>query len=811
MQANLMSEDRIKELRAQLRQLDVERSLLMADIQSLEFRVDETTTAPIAGIQAQEKAPDSNNEKISLFLSLFRCRESVYPKLWENPKQNKKGYSPACNNEWVPGVCGKPPKGNVKCSECPHQAFPPLDDRAVKGHLQGLATIGTYAITEDNRCTFLAADFDGDGWASDVLAYKGAAQKLGVPVYVERSRSGDGAHAWIFFSEPIQARMARQLGTLIVSHALKDNHTLSLKTYDRFFPNQDTIPQGGFGNLIALPLQKKARESGNSVFIDDQLVPYPNQWEYLAQVRRLSFLEIDALMERMVPRPDVQFEGELFSMEVDERLMTLSTPKIYKGLYTGTVEIERGARLKISNGDIPGDLLAAFKKIAVFANPKFYARERMRYPTFPEPRFIFNGEVQPNCIILPRGVLAQCVELANEAGANVHIHDIRPTHKKLELKSSATLLPYQAVAVEEMKKHECGVLSAPPGSGKTVMACALMAERQVPTLILVHRQPLLEQWKERISEFLRIPPKEIGIHSGTKKKLTGMVDIASILSLKAVVELEDLFANYEQVIIDECHHIPSVTFESIVKRSSARFVVGLTATPYRKDGYQKILFMECGPVRHKIKEGQDHAIKKRVVVRETPFMLPEELGERPPLHQVWDQLTRHLGRLNIIANDAVDSVKAGRFPLVISDRVEHLLSLKIAVKELDPTICTFTLEGSMGKKGRKLVMEEMKQASKDNAPVCLFATASLIGEGVDIPRLDTLILGMPISFKGRLVQYAGRLHRPHEGKKDVVIYDYLDTCSGLTVSMHRKRLLVYKTMGYQIDTNERTKSRLHLF
>ncbi len=798
-----MSQDRMKELERKLQQLDAERRSIVADILTLQIEA-VNQPIPLVGSLASEQVPDANADKVDLFLSLFRCRKSVYPKRWENQRKDRSGYSPACNNEWVHAVCGKPPNGNVKCYECPNQAFLPLDATAVKGHLQGGCTVGTYAIDENDACTFLAADFDGDGWKADVLAYKKASQSLGVDAHIERSRSGNGAHAWIFFAEAIPARIARRFGTAILSRTMQERHTLSLKTYDRFFPNQDYLPKGGFGNLIALPLQQKPREQGNSVFVDDNFAPFENQWQYLAQVRRLSLNEVDAVIGRILPKAEQSqtVELEQLSQETDERLMRLSKPKIFKGLYDGAIEFEQGAQLKIKIDKLPGAIVSAFKRTATFANPKFYEKERMRFQTYPEPRFIFDGEQLPDSLVLPRGVLEKCIELANEAGGQVTIRDVRPVHKKLKCGFKGDLLPEQSAAIKQLLANETGVLCAPPGSGKTVMACAVIAKRKIPTLILVHRQELLEQWKEQLSRFLGIPIKQIGIFSGAKKRPSKKIDIATILSLKGIEDLEEFFSSYGQIIIDECHHIPAVTFESVLKRSSARYFLGLTATPYRKDGHQKILFMQCGPVRHEIKTSGDQMISKRVVVRETTFKLPEYLGLQPPIHLVWDELTADDGRLELVAADVVEAVKASRFPLVISDRKEHLESIEKKISAISSTIKISRLDGTMGKKVRKRIIEEIRGTAEQNAPMCLLATASLIGEGVDIPRLDTLILAMPISFKGRVVQYAGRLHRQWPGKKDVVIYDYLDICSGLTVSMYRKRTQAYRSMGYQIHAPE---------
>ncbi|MDZ4676376.1 MAG: DEAD/DEAH box helicase family protein [Oligoflexia bacterium] len=796
-----MSKEHIQSIEERLRILDSERKVLAAELITLRSK-ELVQTRVLLGISARAIPPSTPDDKIELFLSLFRCRESVYPRLWENQKQGKKGYAPACRNEWVRSVCEKP---KIKCSDCPNQAFLPLDNVAVKGHLQGTHTIGTYAIRQGDTCIFLAADFDGEGWEEDVLAYKQVAQTLGVEIAVERSRSGNGAHCWIFFRESVPARIARQLGTLLVSRAVELRHSIKLSTYDRFFPNQDYLPNDGFGNLIALPLQKIARDAGNSVFIDEAFQSFEDQWIYLSQVKRLSNNEVVSILEEYLPeRNTFSLIPEINALETDERIMKVAKPKLFKGLYTGNVEIELGSQLSIKLADLPGPLVTALKRTATFANPKFYELERMRFSTYPHSRFIFCGDVQQDTLVLPRGVLDQCIELAQEVGAQTIIRDIRLTHKKMKTVFNGELQPEQKKALNKIIENDTGVLLAPPGSGKTVIACALIAKRKLPTLILVHRQPLLDQWKEQIHRFLDVPIKEIGTFASSKKKLTGKIDIAMIQTLTKTDEIEELLSGYSQVIVDECHHIPAVSFESLLKRISSKYILGLTATPYRKDGHHKILFMQCGPIRYEIKSADNNSLSKRVVVHETTFQLSAELGHQPPIHVVWEKLTADQERNNLIVEDITSAIHEGRFPLVISDRKEHLEQLADKTAERNPNIKVFRLEGTLGKKARRQVFDEISLGLETKVPQCLFATASLIGEGVDIPRLDTLVLAMPISFKGRMVQYAGRLHRPFPGKKDVLIYDYLDSCSGLTISMYRKRLLAYKSMGYQIHSPERS-------
>ncbi len=497
------------EIETRLRELRQEEKRLLVELADVVASEAEKLTGPL-GKPARSLTPTSPEEKISLFEYLFVCRKEVFPKLWENYKTGKKGYSPACDNEWRSGICDKP---KVKCSECPNHAFPLLEANAIRRHLEGSETLGTYAIREDGSCAFLAADFDGSSWREDIIAFRSAASELGITAAIERSRSGDGGHAWILFCEPVSARLARQMGTAIMARTSSKRHGLSLKSYDRFFPNQDCLPRGGFGNLIALPLQRKPRENGNTLFLDDSLTPITDQWKYLASVPRLSAVEVQGLLDRVL---DTSLSLELVptdDAEVlrTEKLLDSGARKIQPGCYPEQVEIHLGSQIKISLKGLPSPLIAALKRTATFANPIFFEKQRLRFSTWNIPRFICCGEMDGDLLMLPRGTLDRCLEILKLAGSQIVVRDERPRHRKTSLSFHGELSPEQNKAVKALIPHESGVLVAPPGAGKTVMACAVIAKRRLPTLVLAHRMPILEQWRKQMAKFLEIPEKEIGI------------------------------------------------------------------------------------------------------------------------------------------------------------------------------------------------------------------------------------------------------------------------------------------------------------
>lgn len=788
---------RLTELAAELLKVEEELVALTSDEQL------NLGAPPAAAVQI----PRTPAEKVSLFLDLFGTRRSVYPKRWENNKAGKSGYSPACNNDSFEnrhsGICRKP---QVKCSECPHQRFPPFDERAVESHLRGEQTLGVYAISTDDTCRFLAADFDGEGWRDDVLAYREAAERVGIAVAIERSRSGNGAHAWIFFAEPVPAAMARRLGTILVAKASALRPTLGLGAYDRLFPNQDTLPVGGFGNLIALPLAKAPRQNGNTLFVDPRMVAFEDQWSYLAGLTRLSRESLDRTLARVAPvRPlappiqaaDASEQQHDFALQNDAMVLDLSHPRIRSGMLSGEITVRLDAQIHVSRL-LPTPMLAALRRLATFPNPVFHEKLRLRFATFDTPRFLFAGEWHADRLVLPRGVLDQSLTLLETAGATVVVQDAREAGTRVPWKFQGELREGQEKAVRKMLAEDNGVLCAPPGAGKTVMGCALIARARTSALVLVHRAVLVEQWRETAVRFLGLKRKQIGLWRGSSPRLSGRFDIAMLPSLVRVENLTAALAGYGVIIVDECHHVPATSFEMVLKACSSRRVYGLTATPKRKDRLEKLLFAQCGPIGHTMVDAPTDE-ERTVKVRHTTVTLPPNAGPRPPIHIVWEALVQDESRIKLIVADLLTCVASGRSPLVLADRKVYLERLQAAFTAEATGVTCHRLDGQMGKKARNEVLRQIDEHYNERKPFVLFATASLIGEGFDLPRLDTLVLAMPLSFKGRLVQYAGRLHRQHEAKGAAMIFDYLDHNHAITSAMFRRRLAGYRELGYAVE------------
>ena len=720
-----------------------------------------TTKPPLVGATARLDA----GEKVALVRDLFRGRDDVYAVRWENARTRQSGYVPAVAGGWK--------REGAK-------TYLPLSDEAIERHLRGHESIGVYPLLTDDSCWFLACDLDGKNWPLDALALLDAAGGRGIPTALERSRSGAGAHVWTFFAEPIAASTARRLGALLLREAMSRRAELDLASYDRLFPNQDFLPAKGFGNLIALPLQGRCRAEGTNVFLDPAtLEPWPDQWAFLNSLERVSSKQVECLLDE---HKEVAFGAEALSPrrtpQRDERL-----PKEIRG--------KLGAALAIARADIPPSLMAELKHLASLHNPLFYERQRLRLSTHQTPRLIRCYEEDITHLHLPRGLLAQVGGAVAKMGSRLVVDDRRPVHAPLPLDFKGELTSLQQGVVTAMRAHDDGVLVAPPGTGKTVIACALIAERKRPTLVLAHSKPLLDQWRSQLQALLGLESKQIGQLGGGRRKRTRIVGLAMIQSLKAIVDLESFFSDYGLVVVDECHHLPAVSFEAAVRRAPIRHCLGLTATPYRRDGLQEIVTMQCGPIRHQIATSPASEIELQLVVCETELALPG--GADTPIHEVFRQLVEDEERNARVCDDVLAAVTEGRRCLVLSQWKQHCerLAETIRSRGVSPVV----LDGDLGKRARVEILKRI-ESTPAGEDLVVVATGQYLGEGFDCPKLDTLFLAFPISFKGRLVQYTGRLMRSHEGKANVRVNDYADLHVPVLRAMHARRLRTYKSLGF---------------
>jgi superfamily II DNA or RNA helicase len=563
------------------------------------------------------------------------------------------------------------------------------------------------------------------------------------------------------------------------------------------------MPKGGFGNLIALPLQRIPRRNGNSVFVDDGFTPYPDQWDFLRSVRLLSATDVTTILQADARSVSIK-AGQTGSDLVQAEASIDTADEKIRGVYPGTISFRYSHHLEIVIQGLPSRLVAAFKRAATFANPKFFELQRMRFSTWNTPRYICSAELSDdgNSMIVPRGLLSRCMELAQLAGANVDLTDLRPGVPRVPVKFTGELVSPQKTALRALLSNESGVLVAPPGAGKTVIACALIAERKLPTLILVHRKQLADQWKQQLLQFTDLKKNQIGAFGTEERRRTGLVDIGMLQTLARDNSPDQPLSGYGHIVIDECHHVPAVSFESVLKRIQSRHFVGLTATPYRKDGLERIITMQCGPVLYTMDETEAQLlIARRVMVRDTGFRMSQDASPQPALHEIWQALVTDRDRLQLVASDVIAALSEERFPLILSDRKDHLELLLAEINAMhdDKRAVGFLITSDTGKRMRKRIMEDVRAMRQSGELPFLLSTGSLIGEGFDLPELCTLVLAMPLSFKGRLVQYAGRLHRESTGKNDVRIYDYVDVNLGLGITMFRKRMATYRKMGYSVE------------
>jgi superfamily II DNA or RNA helicase len=748
----------------------------------------------------------SSQEKVKLFKSLFVGRSNVVAKRWES-NTGKTGYSPYCLNEWQSGICEKP---RVKCKVCKAKNFVGLSNKVIENHLKGNSIIGLYPLMDQDLCKLLVMDFDKKNWVEEVKLIAESCEELDIDYSIEISRSGNGAHLWFFFNEIIKASEARTFGFAILDYTMQKSDIITFTSYDRLFPNQDYVEKEGFGNLIALPLQKQPRLEGKSIFVDKNLESYEDQWQYLSSIKPIDIEVVRAMNQ--------QFK-EYESCNGDYREEKVQNWDINKNDFIQPLDVIIDRGVTLNKNQMTTKALYKIRKLASYNNPEFFALQAMRMSTYNISRVVENYQETKKTITIPRGLLEDLKSLFEDYQIDYELHDERITGAEFDVAFKGELRLQQQIAFDFLSQKENGVLSATTGFGKTVIGASLIANKKVPTLILVHTKELALQWIERLETFLEMEmvdnqktktgrkrkPILIGQLGAGKNRLTGRVDIALMQSMiDKEKNVKELINDYGMVLVDECHHVPSISFSNVLFESKAKYVYGLTATPIRKDGHHPIIFMHCGQIRYRV-DAKEMALQRTfehyLIPRFTNLRLPLEINEKE-LHisELYKQVCENKSRNNLIVKDIIEAVENGRKPLVLSERASHLNTLKELLEEHHLKV--IVLVGTMKNSDRKKALETLR--SIEEKPFVLLATGKLIGEGFDEARLDTLFLTMPISWKGIVAQYAGRLHREFEGKNDVRIYDYIDIHILRLERMYHKRLSAYKSIGYSLLSSDET-------
>ena len=799
---------------------EVLRLLLRIHGVEYETRMKEEMNKPIYSLVSVPTITLSIDERIRLFQSLFKGREDVFARRWFSKTTGKSGYQPVCINEWKQGICDKK---KYRCVICPNRNFAPLTTQDMYRHLEGkdeycCDVVGLYAIMQDNNCAFLCADFDDKnckyGYKEDVLAYVGVCREWLIPYAIERSRSGNGAHVWIFFEAPLPASKARRLGNAILTEAMTHNGQMSFNSYDRFFPNQDYLPEGGFGNLVALPLQGQARRKENSVFVDNDFLVYKDQWAFLYNLKKIQESTIDQLLR-------LHYQEELGKLSMSSEIKPWVTPlpqNITQEDFHAKVEIIKADKLYIPLKAVSAKVLNHLKRIAAFKNPEFYSKQALRLSTYAIPRIISCFDITNEYLAMPRGCEDATRSFLNDNAVTYTIIDKTNHGNKISVSFQGEEREEQLEAINALLPYTNGILHATTAFGKTVTAAAIIARKKVNTLILVHSKALLKQWHDRLTEFLNIDyPKHeeknkrgrrkvfspIGCFDSSGNTLHGIIDIALIQSCLDEDGVKPFVQDYGMVIVDECHHVSSITFEQVLMSIKAHTIYGLTATPIRKDGHQPIIFMQCGPIR--FSTDVKSQIAKQSFDR---FLIPRFtsynsiLEDRLSIATLYKYLSEDEIRNNLIVEDICKAVNTGRTPIILTNRTAHVSVLAEKLKATIKNVISLTGAGTTREKREAM---QRLQTIPDSEQLVIVATGKYVGEGFDYPRLDTLFLALPISWKGLLTQYAGRLHREYEGKKDVRIYDYIDIHEPICDSMYRKRLKGYAAIGYKtINTAQPT-------
>lgn len=765
---------------------ELEIKKLQLEIDELKKQFNEITTNSSEDILSRE-------DSVKIFMNYFKGRNDVYPYLSiDKNNPNIKYYIPACTNEWKNGVCNK--TMGKKCKTCQYRENKPISKETIYKHMYGNYPIGIYPLLENDTCFFLSLDFDDKDSKkdikSDVLAFASVCEKYEVPIAIERSRSGNGIHIWMFFDTNIKAITARKLGSLLLSKTMEISN-ISISSFDRMFPNQDTLPKGGYGNLIALPFQNEPSKYGNTLFIDRNFILIKNQMQYLSSIHKLTEIEVFEKIKQL-SNETIDISHEIIDMQNEVKVKSknnIDYPKSIKVILKDMVYIDKA--------NLDGVVKNSFRRLATFANPEFYKKQKLRMSVYNVPMVIDCSKEDEKYLNLPRGTYDYLESLCNVNNIEIISKDERFVGNKIEVKFNGSLKEEQQITIDHMLKYDNGILCAPTGFGKTVIGCKLIEERKVNTLILVNKIQLLNQWKDRIKEFLDV--KEVGEISSKKKNITNIVDVASIKSLWNNGNVLDIAKNYGMIIIDECHHTAAYTFEQAINTGNAKYVYGISATPERENGHTPIIKMQCGDIRYKVdslKFNKKLNIPMKVIAKKSHLNFTNQNIDNYELNEINDLIAKDIIRSENIIKDIKKEYDNGKNILVLTERLELMNYIYDKLSKYTNNI--FKYYGGIGKKILKSYMELNNQINENKDNKIIVATGSYIGEGFDDSKLDVLFLTMPISGQTRVTQYAGRLHRQDSNKKEILIYDYIDDNFSKTRNMFLKRKKTYEKLGYEI-------------